>query len=206
MILCGIWVQLWFDNNISRRYPLPIVLMAAPLAALGLFALTDWLQRVSQGLGWQAQSQHVLAVAATVLVLAAGLIPGVASTDEPRRMAADVGRWVRQDFSTPTLLLGPPFMSAIVRYYSQNSSYMTLPAEANDASVLAMVAQTRADVVILWPSKRFNPSDVAALIERMKGAGLELLRPGILPDAVDDSYVLVRANRIDLARKPTPAG
>ena len=40
----------------------------------------------------------------------------------------------------------------------------------------------------------------------MKGAGLELLRPGVLPDAVDDSYVLVRANRIDLARKPTPAG
>ena len=163
VILCGIWVQLWYDNNISRRYALPIVLMAVAVGRTGAVGV-DGLAPAGRSGGSAGKPK---ASARWPLRRRSWSWPpdwpGVASTDEPRRMAADVGRWVRQDFSTPTLLLGPPFMSAIVRYYAQNSSYMTLPAEADDASVLAMVAQTRADVVILWPSKRFNP-------ERLRGA------------------------------------
>ncbi len=39
VIMCGIWVQLWYDKTICPRYALPIVLMASPFAALGFLVL-----------------------------------------------------------------------------------------------------------------------------------------------------------------------
>jgi hypothetical protein len=203
VILCGIWVQLWYDKNISRRYALPIVLIASPMAALGLLALTTRLQRVAKWLGWQARSQHALALATLVGIMLSGLTHAMTSNDDARRMAADIGCWVRQEFSAPPTIVGPRFMERIVKYYSENCSYVTLPPDANDALILSLVAQSRADVVILWPSKRLSPQRCTSLIGRLKPVGLTPLAPDILPDAVDKFHVLVRADRLECARKPT---
>ena len=50
VIMCGIWIQLWFDRAICPRYALPIVLMASPFAALGLLGLTARLLRIARWL------------------------------------------------------------------------------------------------------------------------------------------------------------
>jgi hypothetical protein len=203
VILCGIWVQLWYDRNISRRYPLPIVLLGSPFAALGLLWLTAWLQRVGRWLGWQARSQRAAAAATMALILVSGLAHAMTRADEARRMAANVGYWLRQEFSAPPTVVGPSFMARIVNYYSEHSRYVTVPPEANDEVILNMVTQNRADVVILWPSKRLSPERCASLIDRMRPAGLAPIGPAVLPDAVGKFHVLVRAPRLECARKPT---
>ena len=128
------------------------------------------------------------------------------STDEPRRMAADVGRWLRQEFSATPTVAGPPCMLRIVNYYShsKSNSYVTLPLDASDASILDLVAQSKADVVILWPTKYLSAERCASLADRLKPAGLTPIGPDILPAATGKVYVLVRTARLECARKPTP--
>ncbi len=48
VIMCAIWIHLWYGQNICPRYALPIVLMASPLAALGLLGLVARLSRVAE--------------------------------------------------------------------------------------------------------------------------------------------------------------
>jgi hypothetical protein len=204
VIMCGIWVQLWYDGNISRRYPLPIVLMASPLAALGLLWSMDWVRRIGRWLGWQAQRQQTVAVLVMTGILVSGIGHAMTSKDAERRMAADVGQWVHSSFGTPPKMVGPSFMERIVRYYADESSYTSLRPNADDAASLGLVAEQKPDVVILWPTKRLSSERCASLAERMTPAGLRPIAPEALPEAAKRYIVLVRTNRLECARKPTP--
>lgn len=203
VILCGIWVQLWYDGNISRRYPLPIVLMASPFASLALLGLMAQLQRIGQWFGWRVRGQRVVAIATMALIIVAGLGHALKNTDESRRMAADVGLWVGRDFSTPPALVGPSFMERIIHYYAKTSSYTVIPPLASNASILELVEEKRPDVVILWPTKRLTSEHCRSLVERMEPLGLMPIRPDVLPEAAGTFHVLVREHRIEYARKPT---
>jgi hypothetical protein len=203
VILIGIWVQLWYDGNISRRYPLPIVLMASPFAALALLALAIYAQQAVQWLGWRVQGQRAAAVATVVIFMVAGLVHAIKSTDEPRRITADVSLWVRRDFATPPVIVGPSMMERIVRYYAEPRDYFSIPADADDEAILKLIADQKPDVVILWPTKRLTTEHCTSLIERMKPSGLTPIHPDVLPEAANRFFVLVRAEKIVRARKPT---
>ena len=195
VVMCGIWVQLWYDKYICPRYALTIVLMASPLAALGMLGLMTRLARIAQWLHWGGRRQGALLVAAAAVVAAVSLTDAMTSNAkyfEMRRMAADMGRWVRREFPTPPPLVGPVGITPIVSYYAQNSPFQAFRWEADDASILAMVQQSQAGVVLLRDTKQLSAERCETLIDRMKLLGLEPVDPAALPGPNNDFRVLVR--------------
>lgn len=194
-IMCGIWVQLWYDRNICPRYALPIVLMASVFAALGLLGLIARLLRVAERWQWDRRGRQAV-VAATLAVVAAVSL-GEAMTSNAkyfptRRMAADVGRWVQHEFPARPMLVGPVGITPIVSYYAQNSPYQAFRWETGDASIIEMVEQSKARVVLLRPTKELTPERCAGLADRLQEAGLKPIDRSALPASCRDLRVLVR--------------
>jgi hypothetical protein len=111
---------------------------------------------------------------------------------EARRTAEELGHWVQREFSTPPVLVGPMDITPIVSYYSRRSPYATFRWEAGDETIMRLIAETNAGVVLLPPGKLLKPQRCAALVGRMKSQGLEPVVPAGLPPAALDLYVLVR--------------
>jgi hypothetical protein len=206
VIMCGIWVQLWYDKNICPRYALPIVLMASVFAALGLLGLSARLLRMAQRWQWDGRRQVAAVVAVVAVVAVAGLADAMTSSTkyfETRRMAADMGRWVQHQFPARPILVGPVGITPIVSYYAENSPYQTFRWESGDASIMALVEQSKARIVLLRPTKQLTPQRCVALADRLRSAGLEPIQRSTLPSSVDDLCVLVRPERgAHTARSP----
>jgi hypothetical protein len=206
LVMCGIWVQLWYDKYVCPRYALPIVLMAAPLAALGMLGLLGRLQRIAAWLGWNARRQRALLVGAAAAVAVVGVADALTSNNKyfaMRQMAADMGRWVRREFADPPVLVGPAGIAPIASYYAQGSPYRAFRWDANDDVILAMVQQSQAGVVLLRPTNQLSDQRCDVLVERMKSFGMEPVDAAALPATHGDFHVLVRSNKSrHLARVP----
>jgi hypothetical protein len=206
VVLCGIWVQLWYGRSICPRYALPIVLMALPFAALGLLGLVAWLLRVVRWLQWDGRRQRAVVAAACAVVVAAGLADAMTSNMDyfrSRRMLADVGRWLACRYSRPPVLVGPVGIVPIVSHYARGGRYNAFEYTASDAIILDLVAQDRADVVMLSSWRQLTAQRCTALIARLKQSGLEPINSGVLPTAEPNFVILVRADRLDLVQKAT---
>jgi hypothetical protein len=205
VIACGIWIQLWFGKSICPRYALSIVLLGAPFAALGLLGLAARLGRIAGWLQWSRRVQAAVVVVAAGMVFVGSLADAMTSNTkdfEMRRMAADVGRWVQREFSAPPMLVGPVGITPMVSYYSHNGSYQAFCWEAEDAFIVWLVEQNKADVVVLPSTKQLTRDRCASLVERLRQSGLEPVNPEVLPATGRDLLILVRAARLDLVQKP----
>ncbi len=207
VIMCGIWVQLWYDKNICPRYALPIVLMASVFAALGLLGLLAWLLRLGERRQWDGRRQRAMVAAAVALIAAVNLgdaMTGSATYFETRQMAADVGRWVQHEFPGRPTLVGPVGITPIVSYYARSAPYEAFRLEAGEDAILAMVQRSQAGIVLLRPTKRLTAEGCTALAERLKSAGLEPVASSLLPATCTDVYILVRSTAGQgLAQTPT---
>ena len=141
VVMCGIWVQLWYDKTICPRYALPIVLMASPFAALGLLgscgaadsrgAMANVLssrRTVSLAERRRRRAANIGTVAWGVfaIVAAIGLTDAMTSNAryfEARQTAMVFGRWLVREFPQPFRLVGPPGITAIAGYYAHNGPY-----------------------------------------------------------------------------------
>jgi hypothetical protein len=232
-VMCGIWIQLWYDRTICPRYALPIVLMASPFAALGLLWLVQrslWLvdrlcgkgdrrllperpDQPSVGARCFAQKAPVTFSARVTVAVVATIVVGINLTDamtsngkyfETRRMAADMGCWVRSRYSTPPRIVGPMGITPIVSFYADDSPYQTFRWEAGDASILAMIDRSRAGVVLLQPVKQLTDERCDALAARLKESGLEAVDRSALPATCNELSVLVRTKASPrVAREPS---
>jgi len=221
VVMCGIWVQLWYDKTICPRYALPIVLMASPLAALGLFGFTARLIRVARWgqsyvRGRQSPSPSGVLRAAKIGTVSWGVLAIVAAislTDamtsnvryfEARRTAMLCGHWLGKEYRQPFRLAGPPGITAIAGYYARTGNCLVLGQDASDAIILGAVSRYNADVVLLRPWKQMTYQRCESLIEQMKRAGLRPVYPDLPASNYCKFYVLARAGRLDLVKKPTP--
>ncbi len=198
VIMCGIWVQLWYDRNICPRYALAIVLMASPFAALGLLGLIARLLRIAGWLQWGIRPQQtvVAVVAATVAIISLGdAMTSNGKYFETRQMAADLGRWVRNEYPSPPAIVGPVGITPIISFYAHNAPYRPFRWEADDASILAIIDQSGASVVLLQPAKELTEERCAALAARLRGSGLQPVDQSALPMTCDGLSVLVRAGQ-----------
>jgi hypothetical protein len=195
VIMCGIWIQLWFDRTICPRYALPIVLMAAPFAALGLLGLTARLLRIAQKLRGGLRSRYAVVAAVAAVVVAINFADAMTSNSkyfEARRTAEELGHWVARDFPASPLLVGPMDITPIVSYYSHHSPYQTYRWEAGDETIMRIVAENHAGIVLLPPGKLLKRERCLALIERLKGLGVEPIAPPGLPPTSFELFVLGR--------------
>jgi len=209
VIMCGIWVQLWYDRNICPRYALPIVLMASPFAALGLLGLIGQLLRIAGWLRWGIRPQQAVVAVAATIVAVIGLSDAMIGNGkyfETRQMAADLGRWVRSEYRTPPAIVGPIGITPIISFYADNAPYRPFRWEAADESILTMIDESRASVVLLQPAKELTDERCAALAARLKESGLEPIDRGALPVTCDGLSVLVRAKENPrIVREPSRA-
>jgi hypothetical protein len=208
VIMCGIWVQLWYDRNICPRYALPIVLMGAPFAALGLLGLIARLLRIAR---WGTVASFAsakmrlspLALQRTVVAAVGAIVAVLSVSDamtsnvkyfETRKMAADLGCWVRNEYRTPPAIVGPVGITPIISFYAENTPYQMFRWEAADASILTMIDRTHASIVLLQPAKELTDERCAALAARLKKAGLEPVDRNALPKTCEGLSVLVRTD------------
>ena len=207
VIMCGIWVQLWYDRNICPRYALPIVLMASPFAALGLLGLIARLLRIAAWLRWGIRPQQTVVAAVAAIAAIISLSDAMTSNGkyfETRHMAADLGCWVRNEYPTPPAIVGPVGITPIISFYAHNAPYRPFRWEADDDSIVAMIGESRASVVFLQPAKELTEERCAALAARLKEAGLEPVDRSALPVTCDGLSVLVRARQNPrIAREPS---
>jgi hypothetical protein len=198
VIMCGIWIQLWFDRNICPRYALPIVLMASPFAALGLLGLIGRLLRITAWLRWGVRPQQTAIAAVTAIVAIISLSDAMTSNGkyfETRRMAADLGFWVRDNYSRPPVIVGPVGITPIISFYAHNAPYRPFRWEADDDLIMSLVEQSRAGVVLLQPAKELNEVRCDVLAARLKDSGLKMVDRSVLPTTCDGLSVLVRARQ-----------
>ncbi len=200
VIMCGIWIHLWYGQNICPRYALPIVLMASPLAALGLLGLVARLSRVAEWFRWRVRPDTIAAVVFGV-IFAANLTAAMTSNRvyfAGRQTAVDVGLWVRREFPRPTVLVGPLGVTPIVGYYAAESPYRAFSCDAKDELILKMIENSRADVVLFRPAKQLTEDRCAALVESSRRLGMAPVRPDAMPTDEPGFIILVRAARKDL--------
>jgi hypothetical protein len=211
-IMFGVWVQLSVDRAICPRYALPIVLMASPLAALGFLGMTARLLRIADRLRWGDRRRTATLAAAAVVVVAVSLADAMTSNSKyfpTRRMAADVGRWVRRQFpAPPPAIVGPVGITPIVSFYADTRRYQAFRWEDGDASILALIDRSRATVVLLQPARELTKSRCDALAKRLKDAGLKPVCGANLPTTCADLAVFVRdpcGTRVVQAQEPSRA-
>ena len=208
VVLCGIWVQLWYDKNIDPRYALPIVLMASPFAALGLLGLMARLARIGERLQWSSRRCGAVMATAVAVIFLIGVATALTSNIDYfaiRRTEADVGRWVRHEFPAPPALVAPMGLAPIISYYAGGGPYVQFNCEESDAVILGLAAQSRPDVVVLRPWHQLTPQRCRALVEQMKQSGLTPVRSELLPNAGSDFHVLLRSPEFRLAHQDQPA-
>ncbi|MBU4270279.1 MAG: glycosyltransferase family 39 protein [Planctomycetes bacterium] len=204
VIMCGIWIHLWYGQNICPRYALPIVLMASPLAALGLLGLVARLSRVAEWFRRRVRPDTIATVVFGV-IFAANLTAAMTSSRAyfaGRRTAVDVGHWVLREFPRPTVLAGPLGVTPIVSYYAAESPYRAFRCDAKDEFILKMIENSRADVVLFRPAKQLTEDRCAALVERSRRLGMAPVRPDAMPTDEPGFIILVRATRKDLVETP----
>ncbi len=210
VMLCGIWVQAWsqwyLPGNINARYALPIVLMASPFAALGLLALAARGLRIAENRGWQVRGQRAAIVAIAALVVVPGMVDIVNNNRihyGRRRMMVEVGRWARRESPTPPVIVGPWDFVLPISYYAQSNSYARYRYDESEEAILELIAQNKADLVLLRSSGQLTPERCERLVDHLKRRGFEPVRPDSLPDASGEYHVLVRANWLEAARRST---
>lgn len=202
VVMCGIWVQLWYDKTMCPRYALPIVLMGAPFAALGLLGMLARLRRITGWLKWSPRNQAALTSVATVLVVVLSVADTIISNTkyfETRQMAVDLGRWTKTQFPDSPMLLGPVGITPIVSYYANGIPYHAFRWETNDAMIVAISDNSHAGIVLLQPAKELTHERCDALAAQLQKAGLRMLGSNDLPPTcrdIRDIRVLVRTDAV----------
>lgn len=194
-LMLGIWIQLWYDRTICPRYALPIVLMAAPWASLGLGGLLARAVRLMTWLGWSPKLQHALAAGILLAIAVAGVADALTSNTEyyeVRHTAGALGRKIHDKYATPPVIVGPLGITPIVSYYAGNCPYHAFRWEADDKTVLAFADDSRTDIVLLHQVKQFTSARCAALAAQLKHLAFQPAPIEWLPENNREVLVFVR--------------
>ncbi len=198
LVMCGIWVQLWYDKTICPRYALPIVLMASPWAAIGVFWLIGRLQWAAERLRGSPMKRPTAIVASVAAVIVGiSLLDTIVSNGKyfrTRQMANDLGCWMRQELPAESTLVGPVGDTPIVSYYANQKPYETFRWEDGDDLIVMLVQRRASPVVLLRPAKELTPARCEALVQRLQTVGLQPLDPSRLPATCRGVWVLLKSD------------
>ena len=216
-VLIGIWVHLWYDRMICPRYALTIVLLASPFAALGLLGLLRRLMRVAEWLGCALRTRQAVAGAAMVLILVVDVSSAMRSNRSyfaSRRLAVNLGHWVRETPWKTPMIVGPAGMTPIMTFYAGKGRCQLFRHDTADAPAIeGLIQRYHPDLVLLQITKRMNAANCEELAARFKAQGFLEVDPVSRPVGSDPVVVLVRGQKAaplvahgkDASEKKAPA-
>ncbi|MBI3464730.1 MAG: glycosyltransferase family 39 protein [Planctomycetes bacterium] len=190
-ILAGIWIHLGVARQSSSRYALPIVILTAPYAALGLMALaqrlTCWWQRTIAPM-----ALHGAVCGGMLTILAVyGATDALTQDYKTRNEWANLGRWIAQAYGPEAMIVGSHEMTPIVRYYAR-ARCQVFPSDSQAEDAAKLLRDCRPDVVVLSASQM--PVDTRALLLReSRDLGLEALDGPAIPGDTQRYVVLGKA-------------
>jgi hypothetical protein len=206
VVMCGIWVQLWYDRTVCPRYALPIVLMASPFAALGLLWLINRILWVAGRLHCSDRVRNATVVTIVAIIAAGNLtdaVLGNANWLQSRRIATDLGRWVHARHSTPPKIAGPVGLTPIVCFYSQ-SPYRAFRCDASDAFILGMIQKSDASLVLLQAANPLTEDRCTEIEARLKEVGYVTVDRSDLPPTCSGVHILTPSNKNQPVDKVKP--
>ena len=188
MIMLGIWVHLWFAGVSSYRYPLPIVLMGTPFAALGLFGLVALVTGIADRRNWKAGLRTTAVVGVYLLIGGIGLADALTRNYDAREARVALGRMIHQEFGPKPRIVGRDGIARLIGYYAQGEWYEYAP-DASPDSVVAMVDQASPDVVLVSLYGR-DREKYSSVITALEAHGFQQIPRTSLPTGIKDAILL----------------
>lgn len=191
LTLAGIWIHLWHAQETSSRYALSMVILGTPFTALGFLQLTSHATALFSWFARSANSPIVTRGALFGGFAVLGLVVAASENRAPRRLDANLGRWLAAERGPRMLLLGSRHFP-LVAYYA-DARFEPLPINGDGPYGAKMVAAMRPDAVVL--SRRRTPAETASDVVAMaKSAGMIEIDSDDLPSNLDrnDLIVLLR--------------
>ncbi|MGA2501600.1 MAG: glycosyltransferase family 39 protein, partial [Tepidisphaeraceae bacterium] len=159
-VLAGAWVQLWYDHAMCPRYVLPIVLMGAMFAALGLLGLMERVAVWSRQRAQPARIRVLLMVLPLIVVAVHGVGEAMIANRSyfaARQAVAELGTRLGRDAGPIHMVVGPEGVVRIAQHYAGADACRWFRMENGDESIItALVRQARPDVLLLRPTKSMN--------------------------------------------------
>ncbi len=197
VVLGAAWIYTWCGQESSERYFLPIVLMAAMFAALGLLALSKKILWLTEWLNVKAILQHAAVFTPALIVACGSWAVAFSGPFERRAAEVELAAWVREEFGPAAVLLGSEGITPVLAYYAQVNA-IQLIKELSETSILEKVQDHKPDVILLLATSRNNLSNPWNLINRIKEMGYTEIDRAHLPRGTDTSLIVLRRGQVKL--------
>jgi hypothetical protein len=195
MLLLAIsWVRYW-GAGLDLRYFMPIVIVGVPWMALGLEHVIAAASRLLQ---WRTavspRTLRVLAGSVIAVAVACSLLDGPMSAASYMRKHTDLGRWICDRIGSQRTIAGNVDPLALEAFYSNGRVVgLFLPRECLLAPLPAVLAERKADVVVLWTEESSTREYRPMIERRITGCcGYRRVDATELPVAENDVMVFVR--------------
>jgi hypothetical protein len=198
----GIWIHLGHAHVSSHRYPIPLVLMGSPFAALGLLGFSAWMLRLAGRLRFGRRLQFAVAALPLVVVSTVGLADALTKDYAVRESRARLGHWIRHEFGVAPSLLSFGGSATTIAYYAQGQCLASAD-DIDDDSIRTTIQQFHPDVVLLL-RRHVTPKRERALARQLEHLGFGTVDSSKLPPGAERVLVLART-REDLLVTQGPA-
>jgi hypothetical protein len=201
--LAAVWVHATEAHMSSTRYLLPPVILAMPLAALGLLPICRWAAWLARRAApHRAVAPFAAASGVLAAVLIAGTIDAVTSRVDSRNAKADLGAWLEEHCGHPQRIAGSGNWRLTV--YHAGGAFHPLPWFSSDLTPAwfgRMLSDTRPDVLLLC-RRRLPGTLVHALSQQASQRGFEPIPPDDLPDSCRDRVTVLVHGSTHVATRP----
>jgi hypothetical protein len=188
LVALGIWVHLWYSQQVSTRHVLLIVLVSSRVAAWGLMATMIGARRLAEWYQAKAPVRRLAPVAIAVALGTMGWADALSSTETSARDRADVGRWIRNQYGASRLIVCSDNLSSLVGFYAETHCY-SVPAQTRGPALIQTLEQFHPDVVVLSRPRLPRESYELLLAEHQR-LGLAVIDTSRTP-ARDKEFVLL---------------
>jgi len=194
LVALGIWVHLWYSQQVSTRHVLLIVLVSSRVAAWGLVATMIGARRLAEWYQAQAVVRRLAPIAIVLALGTMGWADALSSTETSARDRAEVGRWIRDQYGASRLVVCSDNLSSLVGFYAQTHCY-SVPAQTRGPALIQTLEQFHPDIVVL-SRPRLPRESYELLLAEQQRLGLSEIDSSHVPGRPSEFVLLVRESTV----------
>ena len=206
IIMAGIWLDFQYGQRTSTRYPLTIVLMSLPFAALAFLGISQWLRELAVRFNPGAQLQRMALITPAVLVFAINFSEVSAQRYNTWESYANIGHWMRAELGRPPMIAGHESVVKVSNYYSGGGESACCTLRRGPATIAAIARYPNINFLLLL-KRELRPFDPKYLLEELERMGYKKVDPARLPQGSDDIIVFeLKQAEAKPAERPSKGG